>query len=84
MINGYVNADYAGCRETRKSTTGYIFIFDGGAVSWMSKLQDIVTLSTTEAEYIALIEGAKEMIWLKHVLNQFEVVQGKYVLYCDS
>ena len=62
MINGYVNADYAGCRETRKSITGYIFTFGGGAARWMSKLQDVVVLSTIKAEYIALTEGAKEMI----------------------
>ena len=38
VVNGYVDSDYAGCTETRKSTTGYIFTFGGGAVSWMSKL----------------------------------------------
>ena len=61
-IEGYVDADHAGCKETRKSTTGYVFTIGGGAVSWMSRLQDIVSLSSTKAEYVALTEAAKEMI----------------------
>ena len=55
----------AGDLDNRKSTTGYLFTFSGGAISWKSKLQKCVALSTTEAEYIAASEAGKEMIWIK-------------------
>jgi len=50
---GYVNSDFAGCRESRHSTEGNIFIIAGGLVFWESKCQETVVLSTVEAEYIA-------------------------------
>jgi len=52
IVNGYVDSDFAGDLDKRKSTTGYVFTLVGAAVSWLSKLQTIVALSTTEAEYI--------------------------------
>ncbi|CAN0917931.1 Retrovirus-related Pol polyprotein from transposon TNT 1-94, partial [Linum grandiflorum] len=50
----------AGDFDSRKSTSGYVFTFSGGAISWQSKLQKCVALSTTEAEYIAAVEAGKE------------------------
>ena len=50
----YVDADYGGCRDTRRSTSGYVFIMAGGAVAWSSKRQATVALSTVEAEYVAM------------------------------
>ena len=52
-VRGYVDSDFAGDLDKRKSTTSYVFTFVGAAVNWVSKLQTIVTLSTTEAEYVA-------------------------------
>ena len=52
-LNGYTDADWAGDKDSRKSTSGFVTTFAGGAVSWKSKLQKCVALSTTEAEYIA-------------------------------
>ena len=49
--------------------TGYVYILDGGAVSWVSKKQELVTLSTTEAEYVAATHAAKEGIWLHHLVR---------------
>ncbi|KAJ4744606.1 Gag-Pol polyprotein [Rhynchospora pubera] len=83
-IEGYVDADHAGCSETRKSTTGFVFTIGGGAVSWMSRLQDIVALSSTESEYVALTEAVKEMLWLKRLLAQFGLKQMEYVVHCDN
>ena len=53
ILKGYTDSDMAGDLDNRKSTTGYFFTFSGGAISWQSKLQKCVALSTTEAEYIA-------------------------------
>ncbi|RVW18009.1 Retrovirus-related Pol polyprotein from transposon TNT 1-94 [Vitis vinifera] len=61
---GYVDADFVGDIDSRKSTTGFVFTLGGTAISWTSNLQKIVTLSTTEAEYVAATEAGKEMIWL--------------------
>ena len=53
-VVGYTDSDFAGCVDSRKSTTGYCFKFGNGAISWNSKLQECTTTSTTEAEYVAV------------------------------
>ncbi|MDM1359841.1 Ty1/Copia family ribonuclease HI, partial [Myroides marinus] len=63
-LQGYVDTDFAGDIDNRKSTTGFVFTLGGTATSWTSNLQKIVTLSTTEAEYVAATKVGKEMIWL--------------------
>uniref|UniRef100_A0A3Q7IES9 Reverse transcriptase Ty1/copia-type domain-containing protein n=1 Tax=Solanum lycopersicum TaxID=4081 RepID=A0A3Q7IES9_SOLLC len=62
---GYSDSDYAGDVDKRRSMIGYVFTLGGSVVSWKATLQPTVTLSTTEAEYMALTEAAKEGIWLK-------------------
>ena len=84
ILKGYTDADMAGDIDNRKSTTGYLFTFSGGAISWQSKLQKCVALSTTEAEYIAATETGKEMIWLKRFLQELGLHQKEYAVYCDS
>jgi hypothetical protein len=69
-VRGYVNSDFAGDLEKRKFTTGYVFIIAGGAVSWVSKLQTVVALSTTEAEYMAATQACKEAIWMKKLMEE--------------
>ncbi|GJT46217.1 retrovirus-related pol polyprotein from transposon TNT 1-94 [Tanacetum coccineum] len=59
------NPDLAGNKDNMKSTFGYLMTFTGGAVSWQSRLQKYVALSTTEAEYVAAMEACKELLWLK-------------------
>ena len=54
----------AGDKDSRRSTTGYVFTIGGTTVNWISKLQKVVSLSTTEAEYVVVIEASKEMIFL--------------------
>jgi arginyl-tRNA--protein-N-Asp/Glu arginylyltransferase len=58
--------------------------FAGGAVSWQSRLQKCVSLSTTEAEYIAVVEAWKEVLWMKNFLQELEHKQEKYNLFCDN
>jgi hypothetical protein len=67
---GYSDADWAGDLDERRSTSGYLFTLNGTAISWRSKLQDTVALSTVEAEYIAMSEAAKESIWLQGLLKE--------------
>ena len=62
VLEGYIDADMAGDLDGRKSTSRYLFTFAGGAISWQSKLQKCVVLSTIEAEYIAVNEASKEML----------------------
>jgi len=66
---GYVDADGAS-QEHRHAISGYIFLVDGGAVLWSLKKQELVTLSTTEAEYVAATHAAKEAVWLCWLLSE--------------
>ena len=59
VLEGYVDADWAGDLDGRKSTSRYLFTFARGAVSWQSRLQKYVALSTTKAEYIAANNAGK-------------------------
>jgi len=68
-ITGYSDADYAEDVPTRRSTTGYIFTMHGAAVSWTSKRQGSVALSTTEAEYVAGAMAAREAVWVRRLLK---------------
>ena len=83
-VCGYVDVDYAGDLDKRRSTTGYVFTLAGGVISWMSKLQETVALSTTEAEYIAASDACKEAIWLKGLLDEIGRTQEKVNVFCDS
>jgi hypothetical protein len=67
---GYVDADWAGCTDTRRSTTGWFFRLNGGPVSWLSKLQSLVALSTTEAEYVALCSAGCEAVYMRGLLKE--------------
>ena len=69
----YVDADYGGCRDTRRSTSGYVFTMAGGAVTWSSKRQATVALSTVEAEYVAMSRCAQQMAWMQTWLDEVEV-----------
>ena len=63
LLQGYMDAD-GSMAEDRKAVSGYAFLIDGGAVSWASKKQEIVSLSTTESEYVAAMHATKEALWL--------------------
>lgn len=69
-LAGYCDADYGGCVDTRKSTSGYLFVVAGGTVSWRSHRQHAVALSTAESEYISATEASKEMVWLKGFIEE--------------
>ena len=73
---GYSDADWAGCKDSRKSTSGYVFMIGGNVISWTSKKQPVVALSTTEAEYIALCSATQEAIWLRRLLQSIGQAQN--------
>ena len=68
----YSDADWAGDLNDRKSTSGYVFILGGAAISWKSRKQSCVALSTAEAEYMALASTAQEAMWMKRLIHEFE------------
>lgn len=72
---GFSDSDWAGCIDTRRSTTGYVFIMGGAAITWQSKRQPSTALSSMEAEYMALAAAAQEAIWLRRILIDLGVDQ---------
>lgn len=66
---GYSDSDWGGCTINRKSTSGYVFMMAGGAVSWKSRKQGCVAQSSSEAEYMALSAAVKEAIWLRNIVG---------------
>ncbi|CAA7059133.1 unnamed protein product [Microthlaspi erraticum] len=84
LLVSYTDSDMSGDVDSRKSTSGYLVTFAGGAVAWQSRLQKCVALSTTEAEFIAATEACKEVLWMKNFLADIGFKQDKYVLLCDS
>ncbi len=83
-LEGYVDSDFAREVDHRRSTTGYVFTLGSTAISWVSQLQKIVTISTTKAEYVAVIEASKELIWLQGLLTKLGFEQEMNVLHSDS
>ncbi|XP_071933920.1 secreted RxLR effector protein 161-like [Coffea arabica] len=83
-VVGYFDSDYAGDLDKRRSTTGYLFTFVKPSVSWKSTLQSTVTLSTTEAEYMAITKAVMEAIWLQGLLEDLGVGKKHIDVFCDS
>jgi len=83
-LQGYVDANLGGDRDNKRSTTRYVFTVGGTAVSWVSKIQTVVALSTIEVEYVATTEASKEMIWLQRFLDELGKKQELGRLYSDS
>ncbi|KAH9762289.1 hypothetical protein KPL70_000762 [Citrus sinensis] len=69
-VRGYVDSDFAGDLDRRKSISGYLFMLDSCLISWKATLQHIVALSSTEAEFVAATEAVKESMWLRGLLNE--------------
>jgi Reverse transcriptase (RNA-dependent DNA polymerase) len=92
VLGGAVNKDVVGytdadgmSHDDRHAISGYAYMIDGGAVSWSSKRQEIVSTSTTEAEYVAATHAAKEGIWLRAFISEvFKPINEPMTLYSDS
>jgi len=82
---GFADADWAGDTSDRKSNTGFVFKYLELPIMWSSRKQTLVTLSSTEAQYVALSEAIKEGVWIKRLLNDFEqYITDPIVMYEDN
>ncbi|RVW61091.1 Retrovirus-related Pol polyprotein from transposon TNT 1-94 [Vitis vinifera] len=86
-VVGYSDSDFAGCVDSRKSTSGYIFILAGGAISWRSVKQTMTATSTMEAEFISCFEATSHGVWLKSFISGLRVMDSisrPLSIYCDN
>ncbi|CAI7870834.1 unnamed protein product [Closterium sp. NIES-53] len=83
---GYVDADHAGDSDNRRSRTGYIYCFEPiGPISWQSSKQELIALSSAEAEYIALCSPTKEGLYLRELLEEAKLAElPNFTLFCDN
>jgi len=84
---GYCDADWAGCIDDRRSITGYVFMLGGSVISWQTKKQPTVALSSVEAEYMASTQASKEAIWYRSFFDQLgitRITSSPTTIYSDS
>jgi len=88
VVMGYTDASFQTDKDNSRSQSDYVFTINGGVVRWKSSKQETVTDSTTEAEYIAASEAAKEGVWIRkfliHQLGVFPNASSLLDLYCDN
>ena len=83
-VLGYADADWGGDLDTRRSTTGYVFMSQGGPVSWSCKKQRTVALSTCEAELMALTQATQEAVWIQRLKSEISQDTSPILINCDS
>jgi hypothetical protein len=86
-IVGYSDSDFTGCLDTDRSTSGYVFKLVGGAISWSSSKQTVMTSSTMYVEFVACYEAVGQTMWLKKFVPSLRVVDSierSLKLYCDN
>ncbi|KAK7276201.1 hypothetical protein RIF29_17337 [Crotalaria pallida] len=86
-IIGYSDSDFAGCQDSRRSTSGYVYLLSGGAISWKSEKQRLIASSTMAAEYIACYEASNHCIWLRNFVTGLRILDGierPLKLFCDN
>nr|GFB71148.1 copia protein [Tanacetum cinerariifolium] len=83
-LTGFSDADYAGCKDTFKSTSGGAQFLGEKLVSWSSKKQDCTALSTVKAEYVSLSACCAQVLWMRKQLTDYGFYFNKILIYCDS
>ena len=85
VLSGYCDADWGGDLTDRKSTTGYCTFMNGNLISWQTKKQTTVALSTAEAEYMAISDLAKEIMWMRMILTELQLsIETPTIIYVDN
>ncbi|CAM8940962.1 unnamed protein product [Rhodiola kirilowii] len=84
IIQGFVDSDYFGNIDTRKSQTGLVFTIFGTSVSWKTNLQKVVALSTTAVEFMAITEAVKDALWMKSLMTELGHSQNRVLVHSDS
>ena len=80
----FSDSDWAGCIDSRRSTVGFIIYMCGGPIAWKSQMKKTLALSSCEAEYMALSEAGREIIWIINFLTEIGVKFNRPRIYCDS
>ncbi|RVX12008.1 Copia protein [Vitis vinifera] len=86
-VVGYSDSDFAGCVDSCKSTSGYIFILAGGVISWKSVKQTLTATSTMEVEFISCFEATSHGVWLKSFIFRLRIMDSisrPLSIYCDN
>jgi hypothetical protein len=86
-IIGYSDSDFAGCPDSKRSTSGYIFLLAGGAVSWKSVKQTLIAPSTMAAEFVACFEASNHANWLRNFVTGLHIIgsiERPLKIYCDN
>ena len=85
--SAFSELDFVGCLDSLRSTSGYIFMLAGGAVSWRSAKQTLTTSSTMVTEFVVCYEASNYEIWLRNFVTGLQIVEGIEIslnLYCDN
>nr|GEV38032.1 hypothetical protein [Tanacetum cinerariifolium] len=83
-LTSFANADHAGCQDIRRSTSGSVQFLGERLISWSSKRQKSVAISSTEAEYIALSGCSAQILWMRSQLSDYGLGFNKILIYCDN
>ncbi len=79
-----MDADWPGCPDSRKSTTGYVLLFNGAVIAWKSKRQNVVALSSAEAEFMAASSLVQEVIYIRRLLDRLGFPQNNPTLLLEK
>ena len=75
-VIGYSDSDFAGCVDSHKSTSGYIFMMADGAISWRSAKQTLTSTSTMEAEFVSCFEATSHGVWIKSFISGLRIIDS--------
>ena len=78
ILEGFIDLDMSADVDISRSMSEYVMTYEVGAVSWQSRLHKVVTLPTTKAEYMTVVEAGKEIVWMKDLIGEFGIRQEEF------